>query len=245
MPHFFISTKDVNDNIITISDAANFHHLARVLRVKIGETLYLIDENGIKYKTEVIEISSHTITTKVVEKFKSNHSLGLQLYLAQSIIKTDAQNLLVQKATELGVKGIIPFLSDNSVIKEDVADSKIEKWQKIADEASKQCERADKPVIFKRQNLKAILENDEYKVKIACVERSQDMTLKDFLKKNSQLKKEKVLVIVGPEGGFSAEEIGMFEHYNLPKLGIGKLILRAETAVISALSNVIYEWEDE
>ena len=71
------------------------------------------------------------------------------------------------------------------------------------------------------------------------------MTLKDFLKKNSQLKNEKILVIVGPEGGFSAEEIGMFENYNLPKLGIGKLILRSETAVISALSNVIYEWEDE
>ena len=245
MPHFFISTNDVNNDIITISDAANFHHIARVLRIKIGEMLYLIDENGIKYKTEVIEISSHTITTKVVERSKSNHSLGLQLYLAQSVIKTDAQNLLIQKATELGIKGVIPFVSENSVVKDEVADAKIEKWQKIADEASKQCERADKPVIFKRQSLKEILENDEYKVKIACVERSQDMTLKDFLRKNSQLKNEKILVIVGPEGGFSAGEISMFETYKLPKLSIGKLILRAETAVISSLSNVIYEWEDE
>ena len=179
MPHFFISTNDVNNDIITISDAANFHHIARVLRIKIGEMLYLIDENGIKYKTEVIEISSHTITTKVVERSKSNHSLGLQLYLAQSVIKTDAQNLLIQKATELGIKGVIPFVSENSVVKDEVVDAKIEKWQKIADEASKQCERADKPVIFKRQSLKEILENDEYKVKIACVERSQDMTLKE------------------------------------------------------------------
>ena len=77
------------------------------------------------------------------------------------------------------------------------------------------------------------------------MERSQDMTLKDFLRKNSQLKNEKILVIVGPEGGFSAGEINMFEAYKLPKLSIGKLILRAETAVISSLSNVIYEWEDE
>lgn len=245
MPHFFIGTKDINNDLICISDDANFHHLVRVLRIKIGETLYLIDENGIQYKTEVIEISSHTITTKVVEKYKSNHSLNLNLYLAQSVLKTDAQNLLIQKATELGVKGIIPFISDNCVIKENVADSKTDKWQKIADEASKQCERADRPVIFKLNSLKEILENQEYKIKIACIERSQDTTLKNFLQNHNEFKKEKILVIVGPEGGFSAKEIKMFEQYRLPKVSIGKLILRAETAVIKALSNVIYEWEDE
>ena len=183
MPHFFIGTKDINNDLICISDDANFHHLVRVLRVKIGETLYLIDENGIQYKTEVTEISSHTITTKVVEKYKSNHSLNLNLYLAQSVLKTDAQNLLIQKATELGVKGIIPFISDNCVIKENVADSKTDKWQKIADEASKQCERADRPVIFKLKSLKEILENQEYKIKIACIERSQDTTLKNLKKR--------------------------------------------------------------
>ena len=185
MPHFFIGTKDINNDLICISDDANFHHLVRVLRIKIGETLYLIDENGIQYKTEVTEISSHTITTKVVEKYKSNHSLNLNLYLAQSVLKTDAQNLLIQKATELGVKGIIPFISDNCVIKENVADSKTDKWQKIADEASKQCERADRPVIFKLNSLKEILENQEYKIKIACIERSQDTTLKDFLQNHN------------------------------------------------------------
>lgn len=245
MPHFFINTKDINNDEICISNNSNFHHLARVLRIKIGETLYLIDENAMKYKTIVQNISSHTITTKVVEKFPSNHKLNLQLFLAQSVLKTDPQNLLIQKAAELGTKGIIPFVSDNCVIKESIVDSKIEKWQKIADEASKQCERADLPVVLQRENLKNLLNNDEYKIKIACVERNQDMSLKAFLRKNIALKNEKILLIVGPEGGFSSDEIKLFEEYNLPKLSLGKLILRAETAVIKVLSDVIYEWEDE
>lgn len=245
MPHFFISSKAINNDIISISDDENFHHLARVLRIKQGETLMLIDETGIQYKTLVEKVSSHTITTKVVESYKSNHSLNIQIYLAQSVLKTDAQNILIQKATELGIKGIIPYISENSVIKESIVDSKIDKWQKIAYESSKQCERADIPKIYERQNLESLLKSDVYPIKIACIERNQDTTLKNFLRSNICHKAEKILVIVGPEGGFSNKEIEMFKNYNLEKISLGKMILRAETAVIKALSDIIYEWEDE
>ena len=140
MPQFFISTKDINQDIITICDKENFHHIARVMRAKKGEKLLLVDENRIQYKVVVEKIDSNSITTKVVETLKSNHILNLQLYLAQSVLKTDAQNTLVQKATELGVKGIIPFISDNSVIKESVADAKIEKWVRVSDSYRTVCD---------------------------------------------------------------------------------------------------------
>ena len=246
MPHFFITTKDINGDKIIISDKENFHHIAKVLRAKSGETLLLVDENRTQYKAVIENIDTSIITTKVVEQSKSNHILDLQLYLAQSVMKTDAQNLVIQKATELGVKGIIPFVSDNSVIKSSVVDLKINKWQKIANEAVKQCERPDFPVIEKRSSLREILNSSDYDIKIACVERCTDSTLKTCLKNIKDYKDKKIVVIIGPEGGFSAGELSLLqEAEDVYKASLGKLILRAETAVISALSNIIYELEQD
>lgn len=246
MPQFFISTKDINQDIITICDKENFHHIARVMRAKKGEKLLLVDENRIQYKVVVEKIDSNSITTKVVETLKSNHILNLQLYLAQSVLKTDAQNTLVQKATELGVKGIIPFVSDNCVIKESVADTKIDKWQKTSNEAVKQCERLDFSVIEKRTTLQKILKDTRFDIKIACVERCSDNTLKSCLKNIKDYKDKKIVVIIGPEGGFSPSELKLLkESDDVHKVSISKLILRAETAAVSALSNIIYELEQD
>lgn len=246
MPHFFISSNDKNQDIITISDKENFHHIARVLRAKIGETLVLIDENQTQYKVVVQNISKNTITTKVVESQKSNHILNLQLYLAQSVLKTDAQNFVIQKATELGVKGIIPLTSDNCVVKTSVIDAKIDKWQKIANEAVKQCERSDFPEIKNRTTLAEFLKNTDYDIKIACVERGENSSLKACLQSLKPDKDAKIALIIGPEGGFSAAEIELLKQdKSIYKVSLGKLILRAETAVVSALSNTIYELENE
>src|SRR5574344_1056829 len=117
MPHFFISSKDVNKDTISISDKENYHHIAKVMRAKTGENLLLVDENRIQYNVVIKNIDSQSITTKVVETKKSENYLKLNLVLMQSVLKTEAQSLVIQKATELGVKKIIPFISDNSVIK--------------------------------------------------------------------------------------------------------------------------------
>lgn len=246
MPHFFITTSDVNADIITISDKENFHHIARVLRAKIGETLLLVDENQTQYKTVIKNITSSTITTKVVETSKANHKLDLQLYLIQGVLKNDAQNLVVQKATELGVKGIVPIVTDNSTLKASVVDTKVQKWQKIANEAVKQCERVDFPVIMERMSFSDFLKSKDFDIKIACVERSQDLSFKDCLRNIENPMACKIAILIGPEGGFSASELSMLQsHDDIKKVSLGKLILRAETAVICALSNIIYELEHD
>ena len=109
MPQFFISADALDKDIITISDKENYHHIVKVLRSKIGETLFLIDENRTQYKVVIKNIDSKSITTKVVDVEKSNHYLNLQLYLTQSIHKTKAQNIVKQKETEL-IKNIIMVL---------------------------------------------------------------------------------------------------------------------------------------
>ena len=119
---------------------------------------------------------------------------------------------------------------------------KIEKWQKIADESCKQCERADRPQIFYLENFEALRKHAQnYDMVIACLERYTDASLKDVLRTNP--KAEKILVIIGPEGGFEDKEIQFFKENNYYAATISNLIYRAETAAISALAGVIYEYE--
>ncbi len=243
MPHFFIKTADINGDEIKITDKPTLHHLSRVMRLKTGEKLLLTDENQTSYTAEVLEITPKCIISKILKREKADHFLKTQLYLAQGVLKSDAQAFVIQKATELGVKGIYPLLTDNTVVKPAVIDAKIEKWNKYALEAVKQCERTDIPAVFGRTTIIQLLESGEFASVIACVERSQDETLKKALK---NVKNEgKILVIIGPEGGFSKEETELLKNYEIHRVSLGKLILRAETAAISALSNIIYELEDE
>jgi 16S rRNA (uracil1498-N3)-methyltransferase len=243
MPQFFIKQSDISGSSVTISEKDTFHHLVKVLRVKKGEKILFADENQTQYETEIVSINENMATAKILRQKKSDHFLNTQIYLAQCVLKNDAQTLVIQKSTELGVKGIIPVLSDNVVIKSSVIDSKIDKWRKIAFEAVKQCERTDCPVIFTKKSPEEILKDEEYKIKIACVEREQKSSLKTYLRDLRYNKEDKILVITGPEGGFSKKENELFDKYKVPKISLGKLILKAETAVIAALSSIILELE--
>ena len=140
MPHFFINSKDIDDKIITISDESNYQHIVKSLRSTVGESLLLIDENEIEYKTEIKYISKDSIKAEIIDSYKSNRKLKYNLYLAQSPLRSDAQITIMEKATELGVAGIYPIYTDNCVLKKNVIENKIEKWQNTMYAASKQCE---------------------------------------------------------------------------------------------------------
>ena len=237
MPHFFISSNSINNNKITICDKENYNHIARSLRIRKGENLLLIDENKIQYRTTVEDITKNTIIAEIISKEKSKRVLPFNLYLAQSPLRSDAQNFVIEKATELGVKGIYPIYTDNCALKKDLIDKKIEKWQKIMYEASKQCERADIPKCFERTTLDKIAKDFD-KVIVFC-ERIASKTLKSV---NDIKDNENVLVVIGPEGGFSEQEFSYFKENNFEMLTLGNLILKAETAVTVGLGNIIYEF---
>lgn len=237
MPHFFITSNNINNDKITINDKENYNHIARSLRIRKNEKLLLIDENKNQYETIVEDITKQEIIVKIMKQYKSNRSLPFNIYLAQSPLRSDAQNYVIEKATELGVRGIYPIHTDNCAVKEDVIDKKIDKWQKIMYEASKQCERADIPTCFERTTIDNLIKKFD-KVFVFC-ERIANKTLKDI---ESIYPNENVLVIIGPEGGFSTREFEMFESNNLEMLTLGDLILKAETAVTVGLGNIIYEF---
>ena len=242
MPHFFIKSENVKNNSITISDNENYRHIARALRAKIGEKILLIDENQIQYETSIFNITNNEIVCNIQKSYPSKRDLEFDLFLAQSPLRSDAQLTIMEKATELGVRSVFPIMTDNCAVKKNIAISKVEKWQKVMYEASKQCERAKIPTCNPVTTINQVLE-DKYDKIIVFGERSTEQSLKQFLSKNPIIKNEKILVIIGPEGGFSQKEFDFFKNKNLPIISLGDLILKAETAVIVGLGDIIYEYQ--
>lgn len=244
MPQFSIKTSDISNNLINITDKSMLKHIFSVLRLQQNSELLLIDENEIAYTTRILECNKDKIITKIEHAQKSNKKLNFTLDIFQCTLKSTAMDLVIQKMTELGVKNIYSAPSHRSVSKftPKEATGKIKKWQKIAMESCKQCERADKPNIYYLENIKKLSElANNYDLIIACVERSNDKTLKDVLR--NAKKHDKVLVIIGPEGGFEDNEIDFLKNNKFECVSISNLIFRAETAAINAISGVIYEYE--
>lgn len=242
MPHFFIDSSNKNENFITINDNENYRHIARALRARTGESLLLIDENQIQYETVIKEINSSEIICEIQNSYPSKRDLDFDLYLAQSPLRSDAQLTVMEKATELGARGVYPVITDNCALAKSVLDKKHEKWQKVMFEASKQCERAKVPTCYEPTTLEEVLSLNFDKI-LVLAERSTEISLKEFLTKSPIQKGEKVLAIIGPEGGFSQKEFEYFKSLSLPLISLGDLILKAETAVIVTLGDIVYEYQ--
>ena len=244
MPHFFIGLNDeIKDNFVTIRDKENYRHIARALRASTGEGLLLIDNKQIQYETIIKDITNNEIICEIKNSYHSKRDLEFDLYLAQSPLRSDAQLTIMEKSTELGVRGVYPVITDNCAVKKDVAQAKVEKWQKVMYEASKQCERAKIPDCFEVTTLQEVFKKDFDRI-IVFGERSTEQSLKQYLGANKIQKGEKILVVIGPEGGFSQKEFDLFREKNLPIISLGDLILKADTAVTVALGDIVYEYQE-
>ncbi|MBR1753335.1 16S rRNA (uracil(1498)-N(3))-methyltransferase [bacterium] len=239
MPHFFINSNKISNNKIVIDDKENYTHIAKSLRSKIGEKILLIDENQIQYETKIVNIEKNSLEVKIETCYPSKRFLNFNLSLAQSPLNSNSQNTIIEKATELGVNHIYPIFTDNCAVKKAVVQSKHEKWQRIMYEASKQCERAFTPTCHNITTLEKVVQGNFDRI-LALVERLAKENLKNYLNQNPIKPNENILVIIGPEGGFSQREFELFE--NNPKiemLSLGDLILKADTAVITTIGHLV------
>ena len=246
MPQFLITSKEISGKNIIINQESDIKHIIEVLRHKKGDEIVFIDEEEILYTAKLLDFSKDYLKAEIIKKEKSIRSLNTDITLVQSILKSSAQDFAIQKATELGVRAILPIISKYTVVKienEKDKQKKIEKWQKIAIESCKQCERSKAPTILPIETFQNSLKID-FDIKIACVERTAEISLKDFLRKTNYKPNQKIAVFIGPEGGWSNSEIEFLDKNNIPKVSLGNLILRAETATINALSGIIYEYEN-
>lgn len=244
MPHFFINPKnDIQNDLIYITDKDLINHIVNVRRVKNGEKILFIDENKIQYEAEVVSSDKKSLSAKIFKSYRSDRELDIDLTVAKCVLKQDADFSSVQKATELGVKTIIPVISDNCAVKESIIKGKADKFQKIANESVKQCERADFPTVLPPVKLDEFISSSlkNYDKILVFSERENNFGIKQYFKQNPYKKGEKILAIIGCEGGFSQREFEMFENNKLPEITLGKLILRADTALTAAIFGIIQE----
>ena len=241
MPHFLIKKEEIKTPFVELTDNENLFHILKVLRKKEGEKIKFIDENQVIYSCTIEKTSKNSLRALILKKEKSNRILPYDLVLVQSILANDAQNLAVANATQTGVKEIYPIISDNTSIKIKNPQDKIDKWQKIAQENFKQCERADIPKIQPIQPLLEILSNFKKENILIFAEKYENSTLNTAL--NDIDKTSEIAIVIGPEGGFSEDEFENFKKNNYKLITLGNMIYKAPNAITAAISNVISRLE--
>lgn len=242
MPHFLIKKEEIKDNFIELFDNENLFHLTKVLRMKVNETVKFIDEDKIVYFCKVVEVSKNFLKAQIINSEVSNRTLKNNICLIQAVLAPDAQNLAVANATQTGVKEIYPTISDNVSVSKKTLFDKTEKWQKIAKENFKQCERADNATVFEIDTLENNLLKFKKENVLIFAEKYENMTLNNCC--NDLDKNEKIAIVIGPEGGFSQREFEYFKDNNYKMVTLGKMIYKAPNAVVAAISNIISRIED-
>jgi 16S rRNA (uracil1498-N3)-methyltransferase len=243
MPHFLIKKKQIKDDIITINETDDsFFHLVKSLRIKINEKVKFIDEEKNVYLSLVSKIDKKILLAKVIEKHKSNRVLKYNLCLIQSVLMNDAQNLLIANAVQSGIKEIYPVISDNVSVSSSSLKNKTEKWEKIAYENFKQCERADMVKINPVCKLKEALLNFKKENIIIYAEKNADISL--FKSVQNLDISDKIAIVIGPEGGFSKSEFDYFKKENFKMVSLGELIYKAPNAVVAGVHGLVLALEN-
>lgn len=238
MRRFFID--EPLTDIVTIQ-GEDAHHITNVLRYKVGQSLIVVDDSGKIAQTEITSINQNQVVVKITEYLEANTEAAIEVTLAQCLPKSDKMDFIVQKAVELGVSNICPLVSENCVVKYDAAkkEARQKKWQKIANEAAKQCGRTILPTVEPIVSFKNLfLELDSNIEILMCYEGQADCSLKTLLTTTTA---SKFLIIIGPEGGFSPAEVQLCMEKDVKVVTMGPRILRTETASLAAVSLVMYQ----
>jgi 16S rRNA (uracil1498-N3)-methyltransferase len=244
MSRFFISQANIYPDGIAVSgeDAA---HIGRVLRHKQGDMLTLCDGNGTDYLVEIDRITTDTVFTHIVKSGTNNTEPPIDITLFQGVPKSDKMEFIIQKSIELGVKRIVPVLTERTVVRFDSSkdtDSKVKRWQKISLEAAKQSNRGMIPAVAKPISFAAALKlAGEAELSIIPYEKEERETLKKHI---SDRRIGSASVMIGPEGGFSEKEVQEAINAGIVPVTLGPRILRTETAGIAVLAMLMYELGD-
>jgi 16S rRNA (uracil1498-N3)-methyltransferase len=217
-----------------------------VMRAKAGQEIILVDDENQVARMEMTAFREDAVTLTLRQRLEADTESPIDLVLAQCLLKSDKMDMVVQKAVELGAVGVIPVRSQNCVVRYDAkkAAARQQRWQKIADEAAKQCGRTALLTVDPVTDIKALIaaeKEQEDSVLVFFYENEDQQTVKDYLR---QITAKRIVLLVGPEGGFSLAEAKAVEEAGGKSVTLGPRILRAETAALTALSVVQYECGD-
>lgn len=240
MPRFFTSDVNEEQGVISGPDAK---HIAKVLRMKTGESLTVCDGCGWDYLCRIESVQESEILLRVEQKelCRTEPSVFVRLY--QAMPKADKFDLIIQKAVELGVSEIIPVQTHRCVSRPDAKSmaKKLERYNRIAYEAAKQCGRGKIPAVLPMLDFTpAITQIAEADCPILFYENSTT-SMKQLLENQNQNQNKNISILVGAEGGFEKEEVQAAQEMGIHILSLGERILRCETAPLAALAVIMYQ----
>ena len=233
MQRYFSNMLDKNNLVLSNEDS---YHIKKVMRMKIGDKIEVI----YKETLYICEISSFDpVISTIIEEKKDNNESNVKVILVQSLVNEQKMDLILQKATELGVYKIVPYKATNCVVKEnDKINKKVSRWQTILKEASEQSKRNIIPEITVPVSLNELCKLDG-DIKMVC---SVNQKTKNIKKCIQGLKDcATIILVIGPEGGFDPKEEKMLIENGFISTSLGDRVLRTETAGIVALSMINYE----
>lgn len=239
----FIDEPLAPDAVVRVGGPAA-NHIARVLRLRAGDVLTAFDGRGGEYAARIESLRKDTVLVAVGAHRAVERESALAITLAQGVSRGERMDLVVQKATELGVQRIVPLLTERSVVRLDAkqADAKLRHWRAIAIAACEQCGRNAVPEVAAPQRLDALLAQSTVQPPTRSEQPRADGMQRVVLSPSGTLRARElvagapVMVLIGPEGGLSEAEIASAVRADFRELRLGPRILRTETAALAALA---------
>ena len=245
MYHFFVSEEQISGENAYI-EGSDVNHIANVLRMKPGEELLISVKGDWDYLCKIVDIETDRVNLKVLESMEQRE-LPVKITLLQGIPKSDKLEMIIQKAIELGVSEIIPVKTKRVVVKidEKKVDTKVNRWNAIAESAAKQSKRSIIPKVHEPMSIDNALEIvKDFGVKLIPYENADGIDKTRKILDNMD-KTKNIAVFIGPEGGFEESEVERIKNSGFEVITLGKRILRTETAGLALLSNIMIRLEDE
>lgn len=233
---YFVSPDQIHsDHVCLTGDTA--HHIIRVMRSKPGDYVVICDNTGKEYDTCLETFQKDQVRGRIVSERASLAEPRLRITLAQALVKSDKMAWIVQKGTELGVSRIVPFSSDHTVValSDTKATQRQKRWHKVAKEAAEQSRRGRIPDVDVPVNWSDVLAMiSQYDLAVIPYERETKQAFMSMWQ--AQQGVQTCLLIIGPEGGFSEEEVAQAQQTGAIPVHLGPRILRAETAALATLA---------
>jgi len=249
MRRFFVEEGNIKEDKVTIGgDEAR--HIAQVLRLKEKDRIKVFTGEGREYLAEIIQASKKEVIGRILKESRLDTEPPVEITLIQGIPKSNKMDFIVQKATELGVKRIIPVITQRTIIRLDKEKAKVRRirWQRIALEAAKQSGRAIIPEVREAIPFIQALDNlNRERLNLIPWEEETSTSLKEVLKHHTSHiphPTSQITVFIGPEGGFTSGEVGAAKKRGALSVSLGPRLLRTETAGLVTLAMILYELGD-
>jgi len=256
---FFVPADWLKQDSISLSGAL-VHQIRDVLRIKPGEQIVALDDSGWEYQVELDKVEKDEVAGHILHKALAGGEPRTKITLYQGVLKGHHFEWVLQKGTEIGIVEFVPVICDRCLMSSlgDISAAKIARWQRIIREAAEQCRRGRLPRLQSAMLLpQACDQTRQSGLNLMPWEEERKVTLRNLLQRESQISERaahaqgrnarrpfSIGLMIGPEGGFTPEEVELARRYNIHTLSLGTRILRAETAGLVAAAAILYEFGD-